>query len=92
MGQYAYFKINGMPLYSLKNERSALPFLMEAFSPNELRDVEGVGEGDCGYYGYRTSAAAAKERLEVLGYSFERSYKEVARPYVSPVGSEGSSI
>lgn len=77
MGEYADFKINGVSLYSLKNEGSALPFLMEAFSPEELIDVEGTSEDDNGYYGYRTSAAAAKERLEVLGYSFEKSHKEV---------------
>lgn len=76
MGEYAIYRVNGVEVYSLKNESAAVPFLMEAFSPSDLIDIPEDPDDDSydpGFVGYKTTASAAKERLEVYGFSFKSS-------------------
>lgn len=77
MGEYAEYKIDTLNIYLRKNEASAWPFLMEVFAPYELRDIPENPNVDCGYYGYVTNVAAARERLDVLGYTLDRCFREL---------------
>lgn len=80
MGEYASYRLNNIEIYSLKNASAAVPFLMEAFSPADLIDIPESGDDDNynpGFYGYKTTVSAAKDRLEVYGFSFESSLEMV---------------
>lgn len=82
MGEYAYFKVNDIPVYALKNEATTYPFLMEVFSPDDFIDIpeeesEDEDNFNFGYVGYKTTARNAKDRLEICGYTLTYALNEV---------------
>lgn len=74
MGEYAEFKINGVDLYSLKNDSAAHPTLMEVFSPKDIyrydTDENGFHEEK---HVFRTKVEFAIERLDILGFTLNQA-------------------
>lgn len=73
MGEYAFYRINGVDIYSVKNEASTTPVLMEVFAPGDWLELpEDDAAGAPGYLGYKTTCRSAKRRLDVQGFTYEK--------------------
>lgn len=73
MGELAEFKVNGVDLYSLKNDYAAYPRLLEIFKRDDWVSAPD-GESMEARHAFQTNREAAISRLEVQGYSLERAF------------------